>query len=111
MSVEADISEADNLFAGEDKTVRFTVYDSAGLLQSIVGWTISWKWYDKPAGSVLLTKSGTIVDGPNGILEVTIAAADTGTMAAPKTYYHTLTRTDSGSFAVLSHGNVLLQAK
>ena len=40
MSKDSPIKQSDNWFIGEDRTLRFSVIDSAGLAQNISGWTL-----------------------------------------------------------------------
>lgn len=111
MSIEQEIKETDNWFKGEDKQFIFTVYQSDDVtLQDLSGWTLQWDLRQVPESSVsILSKTPAIdADPATGICTVTIAAADTVSLA-PGTYFHTLWRINSGSRSVLSHGNALLQ--
>jgi hypothetical protein len=110
MALNAPVKQSDHVFAGEDKSLRFTIYDSAGAVANITGWTLSWKLETQQGGSVQVTKSGTVTDGPNGIATVTLLAADTSALAGG-TYFHHLDRTDSGFNGVLSAGTFVLQAR
>jgi hypothetical protein len=108
--LQQDITVAENLFLGEDRTLQFTVTDAAGVVVNITGWTLQWKLEASQGGTALVTKTGTVTDGPNGVCTVTLAAADTvGLTAGPK--WHVLARTDSGNASVLSYGAVALQSR
>ena len=108
MATEADVS----WFVGEDKTLRFTVYQADGeTVQNITGWTLEWA-VRRFLGSTdaLLTKttgSGiSITDGPNGICEVSLARTDTDTLGRGG-FYHALRRTNSGASTVLTFGEAV----
>lgn len=53
--------------------------------------------------AVVLQKNCSIADGPNGVFNLTLAKADTDTLAAG-TYFYDVQRTNVGSEDVLSIG-------
>lgn len=116
MSIKDDITIDDNLYAGEDKTLAFTIYQADGTTaQNITGWTLSYRWkrsLDDPDADAVLTKttsSGiTLVTPASGQCTVAIADTDTDAVAAGP-YYHELKRTDDGSETVLTTGSVYLR--
>ncbi|KKN25968.1 hypothetical protein LCGC14_0879370 [marine sediment metagenome] len=114
MSIEAPILLSDNWFIGEDKTLRFTVVDSAGAVQVISGWALEWVLRNNPGSSAeLLTKTTAgsgiaITNGAGGICEVTIEDGDTLGIG-PGDFFHTLRRTGDGNEVVLSFGQAILQ--
>lgn len=52
-----------NFFRGEDVTLNFQMTP----VQDITGWSITWKLANMLGGTILLTKSATIVDGPRPV--------------------------------------------
>lgn len=112
----ADITAADKWYAGEDKTLRFTIYtdDTEATCEDVSGFTLSWKLTTKPGATALLTKTGTVSGTFNATpasntQRVTVSIADTDTDAlTATTYYHELKRTDAGNEAVLAQGRATL---
>lgn len=103
MAKESPITASDQWFVREDKTLKWTVYQSNGTtLQNITGFTI--KFYLLPLGSdtPVVTKTATVTNGPNGLCEAVIVPGDTA--FAPDNYYYCLKRTDAGFNAVLAYG-------
>ena len=86
------------VFAGEDRTLTFTVVDEDSAAVDITGWTLS-----MDIGDGTVTNAGSISDATAGILTVTLSAANTTTLSGTKLQYR-LRRTDSGSNTVLAHG-------
>lgn len=108
MAVEATIAGTDYWFAGEDKSLKFTITNEAGAIQNITGWTIAWRLTRLPEDSTpLLTKPPATRDDANGIVTISVPATDTSTLSSGN-YHHTLVRTDSSNIAVLSFGRVIL---
>lgn len=115
MSVKAAITAAENWFTGEDRALRFTVKDDAGVAVDITGWALSWRFkrrVDDPDGAALITKttgSGIALTTPaSGICTVTIDDTDTDRLGRVDGV-HELKRTDAGSEVVLAYGPALLQ--
>lgn len=117
MALVDHITEDDDLYVGEDKSLVFTVYQSDGTTaQNITGWTLSYMWKRSPSAAdsaAVLTKTtaaGGIVltTAASGICTVTIADTDTDSIT-PGTLYHELKRMDAGNETVLTTGTVLLQ--
>src|SRR4051812_42135145 len=112
MGVLAPITDAAEWFVGEDKTLLFTVLDSAKAAVNVTGWAIEWVFGRNPDMPPLFKKTIgagiTVLDAAQGRLSVTIAAADT-TGLRDATYYHTLWRVDTGTHAVLSYGPATLK--
>lgn len=85
---------------GEDKTINFFVYDSAGAaLDSLSGFTFLWYVATSPtASTTVLTKdstAGITTSGSNGVV-VTLADTDTEGID-PDTYYHELRAIDGSA--------------
>lgn len=87
--------------------------------QDITGWTVTFEVEDKLAGAAVITKtvgSGiTLTDTGKGILEVTLAKADTSgltvstSLAAGKGYVWEIKRTNAGNNLVLARGQLILE--
>jgi len=109
----ADAHIRSGWYLTEDKTLQFSVTDTAGNAVNITGWALDWTLYDS-AGSAEVNKTDgsgiTITDGPNGVLEVQVDAADTSSSAAGA-YTQVLKRTDVGSVEVLAVGQVTIKAE
>lgn len=111
MSKLSPITTDDEWFQGETKLLSFTVEteEENGTPEVISGWAIRWELRPhKKAQSTIFTKetggSGVVITDPlNGLVEVTIDAADTIEIE-PRTYWHELWRTDVGFETVLSYG-------
>ena len=111
MAVKVDISEADHLFIGEDRTLDFHITE-AGVPLDCSGfdllWALSRNKNDTP--SILKTTPTITVgdgDGTGDRVSVPLDAADTANLL-PGWYSHALWRTDSGSAIVLSYGRCYL---
>jgi hypothetical protein len=126
MAIERNITEDDDWYVGEDKTLPATIYQSdyavdpltgvvTGTLQDITGWTLSWlvkrKASDADADALITktTSSGIALTTPASGL-CTITVADTDTDSIPQgTYHHELKRMDAGFEAVLIRGRAVIQ--
>lgn len=113
MTTESNITTTDEWYIGADKILRFTVVDAAGATQIITGWTVRFTMAKHVEDDPLITKatggSGISLSNPTeGILDVSIVAADTEDMN-PGTYYYSLWRTDSGAADVLAYGYAKLK--
>lgn len=125
----ADMSVTENfpIYYGEAKVIEFTVKKAVetpagdGIHyepEDITGWAISFQmvgsWDEEPIVP-LVTKSTaaggvSIVNGPAGIGRVTLPTADTRPSAGAGGYGYSISRTDSGSEAVLSDGTIQIKA-
>jgi hypothetical protein len=92
------------MFRGEDVTLNFQMMP----VVDITGWSITWKLADTLAGSIEITKTATIVDGPRGQFSVSIANADTSSLAVGR-YVWDARRTDSGHKSTLADGYAVLR--
>lgn len=114
MAAKATIGASDNLFVGEDKSLVFTVVDTAGVAVNITGWTLSWTLKRRATdAAALITKTtgggGIALTTPvSGICTVTIEDTDTDPLG-PLSGVHELKRTNAGSEAVLSYGTLELK--
>ena len=114
MATRFDIGAADNWFIGEDKTVTIDVTDSAGAVQSMTAWALTWELKRSSSSAALISKtvgSGIAIGNGAGTDDrATVTIADTDTEALePGTYYHHLRRTDAGSEVILSFGDAALR--
>lgn len=111
MTATAQDAEA---FAGDDKTIQFTVTDLDGAALDLTNATIEWVLRRYEGGPVALRKTladGIVVTAPTGgIFAVTISAADTASME-PGVYYHGAAVTIDGKISTVAIGLVTLRAK
>lgn len=99
------------MFVGEDKVLVFPVVDrETQAVKDITGWTLSWVLSDRQGGTTLATLAGTVTSGAGGIAEVTVPAAST-TGLSGGTYWHSLSRTDTASNAVVSFGPIVVKVR
>jgi hypothetical protein len=91
-------------FRGEDVTLDFEMTPPA----DVTGWAITLKLADKLGGTVQLTKTASIVDGPRGKFRVTVASADTASLPVGR-YVWDARRTDAGNKSTLADGNLDLR--
>lgn len=73
---------------------------------NITGWTIKWTVKDA-SGTTVLTKTGAIVNGPNGTYTLTVTHADT--LLDPLSYDSDIWRTDSGSETRMGSGPLTVE--
>lgn len=91
---------------GEDILLSFTMAPTT----DITGWTISLAV--KPsldAAASILTVAGSILSAAAGTYSISITAAQNTTTLSSGSYVYAVTRTDSGSVAVLSEGAILIK--
>lgn len=105
-------------YTGEDKTLRFTIYEEEAHTtpQDITGWTLSWmvkkrKTYaDADATLTKTTSSGiTVISAANGVVDVVVSDTDIAAIKGGLLYFHELKRMDAGFETVLSQGTFTLQ--
>jgi len=92
------------LHRGEDVDLEFQLAPPS----DCTGWTIALKIAPTLGGAVSTTKSATIVDGPRGRFRVSLASADTASMAVGRQVWD-VRRTDSGSKITLAEGTLELR--
>lgn len=114
MAIQRDITEADDWFIGEDKSITDTIYQSDGTTpQNVTGWAISFL-LKRSAADVAPKVTKTTADGialttpGSGLITITIADTDTASLKAG-TYLYEIKRTDDGFETVLTHGSCLLR--
>lgn len=117
MSRERPIRTADNWFIGEDKIFEFIIDDgedppvvvdiSTFALEFVLRRSAS---SPDPADITKSTGVGgiTIIDGPNGVLQVIISDSDTINLI-PNEYFYTIRQTNSGQEQVLAFGRAVLR--
>jgi hypothetical protein len=96
MSITSNLT----FFRGEDITLNFQMSPPN---TDITGWNITWKLATALAGTVQVTKTATILDGPRGIFQVSIQSADTSSLSVGR-YVWDCRRIDSGNRATLADG-------
>lgn len=115
MSITQNITADDRFFAGEDKSLRYFVVDSAGAAQDMTGWALEWVLRRSAAHpTATLTKTTgaaqIVIDNGNGTSDmatVSITDDDTLNLVAGQ-YVYALRRTDAGSEQVLAFGTLEL---
>ena len=118
MAIEAPVRLEDELFAGEDKVLRFLVTEADGVTkQNITGWQVQYdlRKHARDAEALVTKNTGSGIQlldpdatGFVHVCDVTLAAADTVDLERGS-YWHALWRTDVPDHAVLSFGKVALQ--
>lgn len=115
MARESKIELENYWAAGEDRTLRFTVYDGPtnDTVVDVTGYSLEWVIRENDGnGTVLLTKAVgtgiTITDGPNGIIDVAIDDDETVSLVEG-VYFYTLRRNEPGNEVVLAYGTAILQ--
>lgn len=93
-----------SFFRGEDVTLDFQMTPPA----DITGWAITFKAADAIGGTVQVTKSASILDGPRGRFRVALASADTAALAVGR-YVWDARRTDAGFKSTLADGTLDLR--
>jgi hypothetical protein len=96
MSITSNLS----FFRGEDITLQFQMSPPN---TDITGWTITFKIATNLGGTVQITKTATVLDGPRGVFQVSIANTDTATLTVGR-YVWDCRRTDTGNRATLADG-------
>lgn len=91
------------VYRGEDVTLRFTMNP----VIDITGWSILFTVEGEPETPKLITDSASVIDGPNGIFDVTLS--DTQTEIGVGNYLYDAWRTDAGSERILAVGDFKLK--
>ena len=99
-------------YIGEDVSIPDTIYQADGITpENITGWSVSFIVHAIGSSTPLITKTvgaGIVLTTPlSGLLTVTIAAADSATLAANQ-YCFKVVRTDAGADAILTTGFLTL---
>jgi hypothetical protein len=100
-------TEGDGLFAGEDISLFFPVYDNDGDLLDPSTWTTVFKVGPSQGAANLVSINAT--EAAAGIT-VPITAAQMTTIAAGSHWYE-LARTDAGNARVIAYGDFIVQAR
>lgn len=112
-----DILADDDFYTNTDYPFEVEAVDDAGVAVPITGWSLSWMLKKRSTdadASAIITKTTaaggiTITDGPNGICQVNVAAADTDGTVKPGSYVHELKRIDAGNERVIVNGLAVLK--
>lgn len=90
---------------GEDVLITFTMTP----VTDITGWNLSARIKTALTNpSTLLTIAGSVTSAAAGIFTVAVTAAQNTTTLSVGTYVYSVVRTDSGSVAVVSEGQILV---
>lgn len=113
MALRADVSQRDDWYVGETKTLQFTIWSDKAktTAEDITGWTLAYDFYEDKSVAFTLTSGGgdiTITDATNGVLNVVVPKAKTDALTSLRNLHHVLRRTDAGNEAILSTGDVIL---
>ena len=111
-----NITPTDGFVQGSDLNYTVPILTPAGLPQTMTGWTLLWKMWDKD-GTAKLSKTATPVNsaGTNDGFQWTIADTDTISTLGAETiaeglYRHEGWRVDEGNEVCLFKGDVHLLA-
>jgi hypothetical protein len=112
----------DQYLSGEDKTLRFTIYQQPPsvvprVAQDITGYALSFMIKRRRTNldaSALVTKTVagggiTIVNGPGGRADVRLDDADIDDLVGGQLYHGELKRTDAGNETILASGTLILE--
>jgi hypothetical protein len=108
------ITAVHEVFVGEDRILRFQIFDEDGTTPAPAADTWALEWQLLPmaaslAAEALITAEPTVSDVEQALADVTLADTDTEALS-PGTYFHRLRRTDAGSESVLAYGPFVLLA-
>ena len=109
MARESSITRDDNFFAGDARTVQWTVYDvddpATQTPLNITGWTLDFELkLNESDTAALVSRLGFAPSTPaSGLVDVVFAEADT-TALQEATYVYTLRRVDVGFERVSAFG-------
>ena len=115
MAIERNITDADDWFAGEDKTLKVKFFEDDDVtLRDATGMNFIFTLADDPEGTVLFTKSSPtnitvtgVFDEDPGLntqfINVSISADDTKDISKQKLYY-SVRRSDPGFRGLVTHG-------
>jgi hypothetical protein len=91
-----------SLVAGDSKVIEITVTEADGSPTDITAANLLWTAAAQPFGTPLISKAGTITDGPGGVFDVSLVPSDTASMNG--NFYHSAKIT----FADLSVSTIFL---
>lgn len=104
----------DEMIAGTDRTLRFSVVDENGTAKNLSGLqAASWKLKRKTGGTALITKTlgagVSLYSAAGGVVDVELAPADTATLQG--SFLHELRLTDvDGDIATAAVGYLTIKA-
>jgi len=110
-TVDQDVGADKEVFAGEDKTLVWSIKKADESAQDITGWTflMEVRLTRYTAGLPVFTKAGTILGAPAlGQAQVVVLSTETKDLKAG-TYYYGLARTNAGAFDVVAEGKFVLR--
>lgn len=84
------------LYHGRHKRLNVTVKNENDNIQDVTGATVDYVIARKEGGTALVTKTGTIIDGPKGQIRIDILDTDTdGLPNKTQEYWHECVLTDA----------------
>lgn len=114
MAIKSEIAASEEWHTGTDHLFAFTIYQADGTTrQDVSDWPLSWllkKGHGQADADALVTKTTevTIVNGPQGEVEVLVEADDTRYLEGGR-YVHELKLVEPGEESVLSYGPAVLK--
>lgn len=116
MAIEANFTEDDDIFVGEDKTLRFHIFadDEGEAAEDVASFALAFTVRPFPASpSTTISKtsgSGIAVTGSfnstpaSNTQRIVVTLTDTDLSISPRSYAYSLKRTDDGFETVLAFG-------
>lgn len=117
MALRQDLTLPADWFTGDDMILDGTIFtsDAQVTVANITGAAFSWMVKAKrtdPDSRALIVKTTsddiTLTSPTNGLLAITVDAADIAGLVAERVYYHELKRTNPGSKKVAWFGTLVL---
>ena len=118
MSRDSSVAEADDFFAGDDRVLDFTIFDSddpaTAAPKDITGYSLEWalkRFVTDTTALITKTTGGggiALTDPTNGVLSVTLLDTDTESLAE-NNYVYALRRTDDGLERMLAVGGFYIR--
>lgn len=113
MSIESHIALSDNFFIGEEKDLKFSIVDAAGVALDVSSYTLKWVMGVEGQTPLIDISGGKITfeddAGTNDRVIVEVDRSVTVDLKPGNPYKHALRRTDAGLEQVLSFGDCYLR--
>ena len=111
MARDSNVGKDLDFFAGDDRTIRWTIFDAdpLGTPLDITGMNFQFVLKKNHDDAVaLVSKPGVIFDAANGLVDVTLEDTDTQDFAEDN-YVYALRRVDAGDERVAAVGNFYIR--